>query len=193
MQRLGVLGGTFDPIHIGHLVLALWTAEQRSLDAVVLVPAGDPWQKSDVQAPAVDRLAMVQLAVEPHHNLVVSTVDIDRPGPSYTVDTIAELQREYPGAKFEFIVGSDALAKLPTWKNYQQLLSMVTFIVAERPGTPIASDSSPEIAMVRVLALEISSSNIRTRVARGESISYLVPSSVAQFIERHDLYRNSTG
>lgn len=189
MQRLGLLGGTFDPIHIAHLVLALAACEQRDLDAVVLVPANDPWQKSSVVASPEQRLTMTQLAVGSQDKLLASGVDLRREGPSYAIDTIRDLTREYPEAEFEFIVGSDALANLSTWKNYAELIQMVTFVAAERPGTPLQVPDGGKIAAISVPLLEVSSTDIRTRVQEGRSIAFLVPEAVEQYIQDTDLYQ----
>lgn len=182
MKRLGILGGTFDPIHSAHLVLALEACEQRDLDAVILVPAGDPWQKGATTASAQDRLKLVQDAAAGHDKLLVSSVDVDREGPSYTIDTIRDLQAEYPDAEFEFIIGSDALANLPTWKSYEELAKTLTFVVAERPGTEVTAPPGATVETIDVPLLEISSTDIRARVKQGRSIAFLVPQVVEEYI-----------
>lgn len=191
MHRLGVLGGTFDPIHIGHLVLALEACAQRDLAGVVLVPTGDPWQKPTVHASAADRLAMAELAAQDQPQLSVSTVDIDRPGPSYSIDTIRDLHAQHPETDFEFIVGSDALAGLASWQDHEELVSLVTFVVAERPGTPVAFEPGARVESIKVPLLDVSSSDIRSRVALARSVAYLVPDDVKQYLEDHGLYRAS--
>lgn len=190
MKRFGLLGGTFDPVHIGHLVLALEACEQRDLDAVVLVPAGDPWQKGSVVANAEQRLAMVTNAIAGLDQLLVSSVDIEREGPSYSIDTIDDLAEQYPDVEFEFIIGSDVLTGLPTWHRYEELVSRVVFVVAERPGTPLEYPPEVQVAAITVPLLDVSSTDIRERVAQGRSIAFLVPDPVGEYVHNTGLYRS---
>ena len=191
MRRLGILGGTFDPIHNGHLVLASEACAQRNLDAVILVPAGDPWQKSSVVASSTDRLAMLYCAVEGRDDLLVSNADMEREGPSYAIDTIRDLRSGYPNTEFEFIVGSDALAGIPTWNSFDELVEAVTFVAAQRPGTPFVVPDRVKATAIAVPQLEISSTAIRTRVQEGRSIAFLVPEGVEEYIYSSGLYLSS--
>lgn len=190
MKRLGLLGGTFDPIHIGHLVLAIEACQQRDLDAVIVVPARDPWQKGTVVASAERRLDMVNCAITSHAQLLSSIVDLEREGPSYAIDTIDDLAKQYPDVEFEFIVGSDALSGVPTWHRADELVSRVVFVCAERPGTPLEIPPGTRVATIQVPRLDISSTDIRERVAQGRSIAFLVPDAVGEYVHNEGLYRS---
>jgi nicotinate-nucleotide adenylyltransferase len=197
--NIGVLGGTFDPIHLGHLSLAEEARARFALDEVLFVPAGRPWLKVDTPISAVvHRVEMVRLAIADRPCFKLSTVEIEWPGPSYTVDTIAELQAQF-GANSEifFVLGRDKLAELPRWREPARLVQMCTLVVAPRPGYPYPDldylDSLvPGIAQ-RVIVMDkpevdISASDIRNRVARGLSIRHLVPGPVERYIKQHKLY-----
>ncbi|MFQ5699031.1 MAG: nicotinate-nucleotide adenylyltransferase [Myxococcota bacterium] len=200
-MRVGILGGTFDPIHLAHLRLAEEVREALELERVRFVPAGDPPQKPRPGAAACDRLEMVRLATCDHPSFEVDDRELNRPGPSFSADTLAELRASDPGADLWFILGSDQLRKLHTWSRPEQILSLASLAVVRRPGDPEArperaasSALEPLLAKARVRAveiswLEISSSDIRARVSRGASIRYLVPSRVREFIENRKLYR----
>jgi nicotinate-nucleotide adenylyltransferase len=183
------MGGTFDPVHLGHLVCASEVAARLSLDEVVFVPAGQPWQKpgADV-SPAEDRYAMTLLATAANPAFSVSRAEIDRPGPTYTVDTLRALRAERPGDELYFIAGADALAQLATWHEAEALPSLARFVGATRPGYAPPGGGLP-VAMVEIPALAISSSDCRERVRAGAPIRYLVPDTVADYIEKRSLYR----
>ena len=190
-RRIGVFGGTFDPPHIGHMVAAVDAQRELDLDVVLLVVANVPWQKVESRriSPAEDRLALVHAAVEDAPFLQVSDVEIRRGGSSYTADTLAELRRSEPDAELFVILGNDAAAGFATWERYEEVAEAATLVVVDRPGTPTPVD--PRFAWVRVdiPELEISSTELRERVAAGRSIRYLTPAGVASAIADRGLYR----
>jgi nicotinate-nucleotide adenylyltransferase len=190
-NRLGVLGGTFDPIHLGHLVLAEEARERCALDAVLFVPAGDPWMKAGrALAPAEDRLRMTELAVASNPSFAVSGLEIDREGPTYAVDTLRALHEREPRTELVFVAGADAIADLPRWREPEALLTLARFVAATRPGPDAAAlPDHPAIETLEIPALDISSTDIRARVAAGRSIRYLVPDDVAAHIREAGLYR----
>jgi nicotinate-nucleotide adenylyltransferase len=193
MQRIGVMGGTFDPIHHGHLVAASEVAASFDLDEVVFVPTGAPWQKVDrAVSPAEDRYLMTVIATASDPRFSVSRVDIDRLGPTYTLDTLRDLQAAYPEAgQLYFITGADALAQLLTWRDVAALFALAHFVGVTRPGHVLADPGLPagEVNLVEVPALAISSTEVRDRVASGRPIDYLVPEGVARYIAKRRLYR----
>jgi nicotinate-nucleotide adenylyltransferase len=202
-MRLGIFGGTFDPIHVGHLILAEQCREACRLDQVLFVPAGQPPHKSERQITAGRlRLEMVELAIAGHPAFRVSSIELDRAGPSYSADTLAELSRQHPGAELFFLIGSDSLADLPYWYEPARIASSSALVVAARAGVGLP-DLSPLRGLlggaavdrlrehvVEMPLIEISSSSIRARVAAGHSIRYLVPRAVECFIETHGLYKS---
>lgn len=198
MIRLGFFGGTFDPIHFGHLECALRAYEDLGLDKVLVVPAGNPSFKRDCEiADAEDRLAMCCLACEGNSAFEVSEIEIGREGVTYSVDTISRLIDMLPqDAQMFFVIGSDAYLTLPKWRDAQRLVSLVTFAVLMRPGDDesavlrIGEDCGADAVLVECPKLEISSSYLRDAVRRGRSIRYLVPDSVCDYIERRGLYAN---
>ncbi|MFM6963155.1 MAG: nicotinate-nucleotide adenylyltransferase [Micrococcales bacterium] len=188
--RLGVMGGTFDPIHHGHLVAASEVAAKFNLDEVVFVPTGRPWQKSQVTA-TEDRYLMTVIATASNPRFKVSRVDIDRDGPTYTVDTLADIQALYPDAELYFISGADAISQILSWKDVDQLWSKAHFVAVTRPGHDLqVPDSAPAgaIDILEIPALAISSTDIRERSQRHEPVWYLVPDGVVQYINKHKLY-----
>jgi nicotinate-nucleotide adenylyltransferase len=187
---VGILGGTFDPIHRGHLEAASSVAEQLGLSTILLVPTGDPWQKT-AHASRADRLAMTMLAAEESDIFAVSRVDVDRPGPTYTLDTLRELREQYLDADLFFIVGADALAGVPSWRSPELLAEIATFVGVTRPGERFIDPDIAGLHVVRadVPAVDVSSTQIRSRVADGEPIDGLVPDAVAEYILTHRLYR----
>ncbi len=200
--RLGVLGGTFDPIHIGHLVLAEQAREQLALDEVLFVPAGDPWRKAGKRiTPALDRRAMVELAIAGNPAFRCSSIEIDRPGPSYTVDTLATLWAERPEAVLYFIVGEDALFDLPNWKDPARIVSLAFVAVAARgPASRLdgltAEDAdrllpglSGRLVRVEMPVIGVSATDLRARLRRGASVRYLVREAVERYIAERGLYR----
>jgi nicotinate-nucleotide adenylyltransferase len=192
-RRIGIVGGTFDPIHHGHLVAASEVADRFALDEVVFVPTGQPWQKTDVKvSPAEDRYLMTVIATASNPRFHVSRVDIDRPGPTYTVDTLRELRKVYgPQAELFFITGADALAKILSWKDADQLFSLAHFVGVTRPGFELSGAHLPKdaVSLVEVPAMAISSTDCRARVAAGKPVWYLVPDGVVQYIAKRGLYR----
>jgi len=192
------MGGTFDPVHHGHLVAASEVAHRFTLDEVVFVPTGRPWQKDhrDV-APAEDRYLMTVIATASDPRFRVSRVDIDREGPTYTVDTLRDLHAAYSAASVEadlfFITGADALASIASWHDADEVFGLAHFVGVTRPGHTLSSHGLPEAAvtLVEVPALAISSSDCRARVAAGEPIRYLVPDGVREYVAKRGLYRTA--
>ena len=192
-KRIGVLGGTFDPIHNGHLVAASEVAHALDLTEVIFVPTGQPWQKDDRDlAPAEDRYLMTVIATASDPLFSVSRVDIDRPGETYTTDTLRDLRlARGDGPEFFFIMGADALSRIKTWHNSENLFTMAHFVGCTRPGHPIdtAGLGEHDFTLVDLPGLEISSTACRERVRVGRPIRYLVPDGVIQYIAKRGLYR----
>ena len=199
-MRLGVLGGTFDPVHTGHLVLAEQARGQLGLDRVLWVPAGDPWRKAgEPVSPAEDRLVMVRLAIEGNDGFEVSTTELDRAGPTYTLDTLQQLRGEYAAEELFFLLGLDALADLPNWHKPAELIRLALLGVARR------GDEQPRLAelerqmpgleervrWVEMPRLDISGTELRRRASEGRSLRYLVPPAVASYVREHGLYRSA--
>jgi len=186
------MGGTFDPIHHGHLVAASEVADRFHLDEVVFVPTGEPWQKSHVAvSSAEDRYLMTVIATAGDPRFSVSRVDIDRGGPTYTVDTLRDLRAVYgPDTDLAFITGADALAAILTWRDHTEVLAQAHFIGVTRPGHALVDPGLPQgsVSFVEVPALAISSSECRVRVAEHRPIRYLVPDGVVQYIGKRGLY-----
>lgn len=195
-RRLGVMGGTFDPIHYGHLVTAEEALVQFSLDEVIFVPTGQPWMKEgrDVSPPE-DRYLMTVIATASNPRFRVSRIEIDREGPTYTVDTLLALSAESPDAELYFITGADAILEIFEWKDPEEVLSHAHFIAATRPGYDLArfdataSTRHPNVSVMNIPALAISSTDVRERVRAGRPIRYLVPEGVKSYIEKAGLYR----
>jgi len=194
-RRVGIMGGTFDPIHHGHLVAASEVADRYALDEVVFVPTGHPWQKGDVAvSPAEDRYLMTVIATASNPRFTVSRVDVDRDGPTYTVDTLRDLRGVYgPDAELFFITGADALARILSWKDAEQMFKLAHFVGVTRPGFELNDDHLPDdtVSLIRVPAMAISSTACRMRVAEGKPVWYLVPDGVVQYIAKRNLYRSS--
>lgn len=190
--RLGVMGGTFDPIHHGHLVAASEVAHLFALDEVVFVPTGEPWQKAEraVTDPET-RFLMTAIATADDPRFTVSRVDIERAGPTYTVDTLRDLAAQRPGAELFFITGADALASIMTWRDPDDVLALAHLVAVTRPGHDLDAAHLPPGAatVVEIPALAISSTDCRERVAAGAPITYLVPAGVERFIAETGLYR----
>ena len=186
------MGGTFDPIHNGHLVAASEVAAHFSLDEVVFVPTGQPWHKHPVSS-GEHRYLMTVIATASNPMFTVSRVDIDRPGTTYTVDTLSDLQREHPNAEFFFISGADAIVEIVSWKDVDTLFALAHFVGVSRPGheLTISGFSRDNVSLLEVPALAISSTDCRERVGQGLPVWYLVPDGVVQYIAKHDLYRSS--
>ncbi len=188
-MKIGILGGTFNPIHIGHLILAEEAREKLSLDKLIFVPAFLPPHKdnSDV-APASDRYKMVRLAIAGNRNFCVSDIEIKRDGRSYTIDTIREFKKVYPNDELYFVIGSDLLNYLDEWKDLSEILKMVKFIVATRPGYPLEKIPS-YISTMPIRAVDVSAFEIRNCVKENKSFRYLVTDKVYAYINRKKLYR----
>ena len=187
------MGGTFDPIHHGHLVAASEVADRFALDEVIFVPTGEPWQKENRgTSPAEDRYLMTVIATASNPRFSVSRVDIDRPGRTYTIDTLRDL-REQRGAaaEFFFITGADALAAIFTWRDLDSLFSLAHFVGCTRPDHHLADPGLPpgKVSLVEVPALSISSTQCRERVRAGQPIWYLVPDGIVQYIHKRGLYQ----
>ena len=190
-RRIGLLGGTFDPVHNAHVALACIALDTLALDELRWVPAGQPWQKMQRITPAAQRLAMLELAIAGEPRFTIERCELDREGPSYTIDTLHELRRREPESQWFLIVGQDQFANLHTWNHWRELLALVTLAVAARPGTAQAADSKVLDHAYQVLPLptmDVAATAIRERVARGEPIDHLVPPAVARYIEQHALY-----
>jgi len=190
------MGGTFDPVHHGHLSAASEVAARFALDEVVFVPTGSPWQKShrDV-SPAEDRYLMTVIATASNPRFTVSRTDIDRPGPTYTIDTLRELRADRPDAELFFITGSDALAQILGWHAADELFTLAHFVGVSRPGyesVDLASFPDGAVTLLEVPALAISSSDCRARVVAGDPVWYLVPDGVVQYIDKRSLYVGAT-
>jgi len=185
------MGGTFDPIHHGHLVAASEVAQSFDLDEVVFVPTGQPWQKSGVSL-GEHRYLMTVIATASNPRFTVSRVDIDRGGPTYTIDTLRDLKTDRPDAEFFFITGADALAQILSWRDHDELWDLAHFVAVSRPGHVLSTDGLPtdDVSQLEIPALAISSTDCRDRVQRGNPVWYLVPDGVVQYIAKHHLYRS---
>jgi nicotinate-nucleotide adenylyltransferase len=197
-RRVGVMGGTFDPIHHGHLVAASEVQAWFELDEVVFVPTGEPWQKTGrTISDREDRYLMTVIATASNPRFTVSRVDIDRPGMTYTIDTLRDLRKRLGDADLYFITGADALAQILTWRDHAELFELAQFVGCTRPGhqvddTTLRDLPSERVTLVEIPALAISSTNCRERVAQGEPVWYLVPDGVVQYIAKHRLYQDDS-
>ncbi|HIE12017.1 MAG TPA: nicotinate-nucleotide adenylyltransferase [Desulfotomaculum sp.] len=198
-MRLGLMGGTFDPIHYGHLAAAEAARYEFALAKVVFIPAGQPPHKPEqTVSPAVHRVAMVRLAISSNPYFEISTMEVERPGPSYTVDTLAEFRRLCPSAALHFITGADAVAEIPAWHRFEELLGLCLLVGVTRPGhsledlreglTGLGAELRQRIRVLPVPGVAVSSSEIRERVRTGKPIKYLLPEAVEEYIFRHGLY-----
>jgi nicotinate-nucleotide adenylyltransferase len=196
-RRVGVMGGSFNPIHYGHLVTADEARHAFDLDEVIFVPAGHPWQKDlDDVAPEEDRYLMCVIATASNPTFRVSRIEIDRPGPTYTVDTLHALKEEQPSAELFFITGADAILQILTWKDPEVVLREARFIAATRPGydldrleKELPQGMEDRVLIMEIPALAISSTDVRLRAREGRPIRYLVPQGVAEYIAKNGLYR----
>jgi len=192
--RVAIFGGSFDPVHRAHVALARLALRELALDELCWVPAGQPWQKARELTPAVHREAMVRLAIAGEPRFTLARCELERDGPSFTVDTVRLLQAARPGVRWYLVIGQDQYATLHTWHGWQDLLGLVTVAVANRPDAPLAADPQVLRAPHEAVALpmmDVSSTDIRLRIASGERIDDLVPETVARYIELHGLYRNT--
>lgn len=186
------MGGTFDPIHHGHLVAASEVAAEFALDEVVFVPTGQPWQKAGrTVTPAEHRYLLTVIATASNPRFTVSRVDIDRSGPTYTIDTLRDFRAMYPNDELFFITGADAMAQIMSWKSVEELWNLAHFVSVTRPG--YRSDNfgrGEQISLMEIPAMAISSTDLRDRAAVGKPVWYLVPDGVVQYIAKHQLYQD---
>lgn len=190
--RLGVMGGTFDPIHYGHLVAASGAASAFGLDKVLFVPTGEPWQKQTI-TDADHRLAMTKLAIAGNSLFEISTVDVLRAGPTYTIDTLREIHESNPEADIYFITGADSIAQIDSWKDSSQIWPLAHFVGVTRPGhsLEVPKSAAGDVSLLEIPALAISSTDIRARVESGKPIDYLLPDSVIDYIHANNLYQGT--
>ncbi len=198
-RSIGILGGTFDPPHIGHLILGEYAVEALNLDCLLYVPAADPPHKRNREKTAVEhRLAMLQLALAGNDHFCLSRIDLDRPGPHFSLDMVRIVQAHHPGAVLYFVMGGDSLRDLPTWHRPEKLMELCQFAVMERPGDAIDPHMhdgvlpglGQRVVMLKTPVLEISSTEIVNRLREGRSVRYLVPDSVLAYIAQNGLYRS---
>ncbi|MGV3245676.1 nicotinate-nucleotide adenylyltransferase [Rothia sp. 11254D007CT] len=189
--RVGVMGGTFDPIHHGHLVAASEVAAVLSLDEVIFVPTGNPWQKANKQVTAPEhRYLMTVIATASNPRFTVSRVDIDRQGPTFTIDTLTDLRAERPNDELFFITGADAMSQITTWKDAHKMWDLATFVAVTRPGheLTVPEEAQGRVRVIEIPAMAISSTDIRDRARNDLPVWYLVPDGVVQYINKYSLY-----
>ncbi|MEO8526608.1 MAG: nicotinate-nucleotide adenylyltransferase [Caldimonas sp.] len=194
MKRIGLFGGSFDPVHNAHVALATTALAQLKVDEVRWIPVGQPWQKKRELADAADREAMVRLAIAGEPRFVLDRSEMRRRGPSFTLDTVREMAAAEPGVEWFLILGQDQYASLHTWRDWRELLGLAILVIANRPGAALAVNT--QIARVEhqtmlLPMMDVSSTEVRRRVAAGESIADLVPDAVARYIDQHRLYREA--
>ena len=191
--RIGIMGGTFDPIHHGHLVVASEVQDVFALDEVIFVPTwAQPFKRDRRVSKAEHRYLMTVIATAPNPRFTVSRVDIDRGGTTYTIDTLHDIAAEYPGAELYFITGADALAQILTWKDSEEIFNLAHLVGVTRPGHVLTDPGLPgNVSLVEVPAMAISSTDCRERVGRGSPVWYLVPDGVVQYIRKYGLYRRA--
>jgi nicotinate-nucleotide adenylyltransferase len=191
-RRIGIMGGTFDPVHHGHLVAASEVQDYFDLDQVIFVPAGhQPFKVGQEIAPAEHRYLMTVIATASNPRFTVSRVDIDREGVTYTIDTLAEIHEQFPDAALYFITGADALSQILDWRHPERLFDLAHFIGVTRPGHRLTVNGLPpeHVSLLEIPAMAISSTDCRERVAAGQPVWYLVPDGVVQYINKYGLYR----
>ena len=194
-MKLGLMGGTFDPIHAGHILAAEAALAQLQLDQVLFVPTGRPWMKEGTEiSPACHRMKMTSLAVSDNPRFSVSSIEVDREGPTYTVDTLEELTREDPSRELFLIVGADAVANIGRWKNPERILELCTLVAVPRPGYCASLGLSGQKGTDRIIYLEspqtaVSATEVRERVSRGLPVADSVPEAVEAYIRQHGLYQ----
>lgn len=189
--RLGVMGGTFDPVHLGHLVAASEALHTFDLDRVLFVPAGQPWQREHYSS-AEDRYLMTVLAAETHQSFAVSRAEIDRRGATYTADTLQELSDVYPGAELKFIAGADAVLNLGTWKGLERVADLAEVVAVTRPGFDLSGlkigENWPRVIVLEMPGIGVSATDIRERVRAERPVDYLLPAQVISYIRERGLY-----
>lgn len=186
MRKIGLLGGTFDPPHLGHLRMAEEVYEQLQLDEVWFVPAGQPPHKNNAQVNAKDRLAMVKAAINGNEHFSIHTIELEREGKSFTIDTMSELKKQYSDLEFYFIIGADMVEYLPKWYKIDELIELVQFVGVKRPDYQLQTNYP--VIMLNIPELNISSTLIRERLIANRSIKYLVPDQVIEVIKERQLY-----
>lgn len=192
-SRIGIMGGTFDPIHHGHLVAASEVADEFDLDEVIFVPTGaQPFKLDRNVSIAEHRYLMAVIATAPNPRFTVSRMEIDRDGVTYTIDTLRELHRQHPDAELFFITGADAIGQILEWKNVRELWDLAHFVGVTRPGHDLTGSDLPDgdYSLLEIPAMAISSTDCRARVVQGKPVWYLVPDGVVQYIGKHGLYRD---
>tara|TARA_B100000809_G_C15103240_1_gene517730 strand:+ start:1169 stop:1789 length:621 start_codon:yes stop_codon:yes gene_type:complete len=202
-MRLGVFGGTFDPVHTGHLVAAETAMEAADLDSVLFVPAGEPWLKDGEEVGAKrDRMRMVELAIEGNDRFIASDMELQRPGPTYSADTLEELRDQQPGEQLFLIGGMDALADFGRWSRPQRILELATLVGVTRPGhggldraqlDGIRPGASGQVIVAEGPLIDVSATDLRRRLRRGVSVRYLVPEAVERYIYENGLYGTVNG
>jgi nicotinate-nucleotide adenylyltransferase len=198
-MRLGLFGGTFDPIHLGHLILAEQCRESCRLDRVWLIVAGSPPHKPGGRTAVGHRLEMARIAVAGHPAFAVSDIEATRPGPHYSVETLESIRRDHPGDELFFLIGADSLADLPSWREPARIAQLATIVVVNRPGLeevdparlPDFGPGSHRLVGISIPPVGIASSDLRRRLAEGRSIRYMVPRGVEAYIDAHGLYRDA--
>jgi nicotinate-nucleotide adenylyltransferase len=192
-KRIGILGGTFDPIHLGHLVMAEQVREKLRLNQVIFIPSANPPHKTERKlSPAGDRFQMTRLGVDGNSKFLVSDLELKRRGLSYTIDTLKQLKKLYPGQEIYFLTGSDVLDEIQTWREPEQIYVQAKVVIAIRPGFDRFDPENrfaKKSIIVPIIGIDVSSSQIRAKVRKGESIRYLVPIKVEEYINRKKLYR----
>lgn len=187
-MRVGLFGGTFDPIHIGHLIAASEVQTHLHLEQVVFIPAGQPWQKAEQEiTPAQDRLAMVELAIAQDSRFQVSDIELQRSGPTYSIDTLIAWQAQHPEDDVYWIVGADALSRMDSWHRWEEFVAMATIVCVNRPDVDSDQISFPYIA-VEMPEVNVSATQVRRRFEQGASVKYLVPDDVIAYVNDHRLY-----
>lgn len=190
MKKIGILGGTFDPPHLGHLIMAEFSLEEMNLDEIWFMPSFIPPHKQESSTDPDARLMMVKKAINQHPEFKMCDVELVRKGTSYTVDTMAFLKGEYPDVHFYFIIGGDMVEHLPKWQRIEDLVELVDFIGVQRPG--FGWNKAIPVQFVDIPSIEVSSTMIRKRISEGKSVRYLVPENVDSFIKEHHLYGNDS-
>lgn len=188
-NNIGILGGSFDPVHIGHLILAEYALEEYKLEKVIFIPNRIPNLKKPTHTSPRHRYLMVKLAIQDNPRFMVSDIEIKRKGISYTYDTVMELKKKFKNTRFFFIIGSDAYNELPRWKNFKKLIKEIEFIVATRPKSKVKKIPGVKFQILNIPEVDVSSSYIRERVNKGLSVRYLVPDRVWDYIREFNLYR----
>jgi nicotinate-nucleotide adenylyltransferase len=189
-MRIGVFGGTFDPVHLGHLIMAEQCREQARLDQVWFVPAARPPHKSEADITPFERRAeMLALAIAGHSAFQLNDLEKNRPGPSFTVETLEALARDHPGNEYLWILGSDSLNDLPLWREPQRILELAGLLIVARPGHPVWGEEQLRAVVIESPLIDIASRDLRRRAAAGRSLRYLVPRAVECYIDQHKLYR----